>query len=193
MKTGEQTFLDLGCAFAQDLRRLVADGVDSKQCYASDLRLDFLDLGYELFRDKATLQSKFIAADIFDVDGGPLAELDGKIDIINASSFFHLFPIEEQQQAARHCLKLLKARPGSLIIGRQKASRNPGKDSGRSGGAPKFWHSAESWQKFWQEIGEETGVTFDVVVAMKGTKFEDLKGSLEDTDDVSMSFSVRRL
>ncbi|KAK1808712.1 hypothetical protein LTR12_016939 [Friedmanniomyces endolithicus] len=49
-----------------NLRRLVFDGVPSAQCYGADLRLEFLDLGYELFADRATLESKFIAADVFD-------------------------------------------------------------------------------------------------------------------------------
>ncbi len=90
MRTGQQTYLDLGCAFGQDIRRLVADGVDTSKCYASDLQLDFIELGYELFRDKETLKTKFIAANVFDTDSS-LKDLEGTIDIVGASSFFHLF------------------------------------------------------------------------------------------------------
>ncbi|KAK0785878.1 hypothetical protein LTR38_012182 [Friedmanniomyces endolithicus] len=114
---GTQVYLDLGCAFAQNLRRLVFDGVPSAQCYGADLRLEFLDLGYELFADRATLESKFIAADVFDEESG-LRELDGKVDIVDASSFFHLFTLAEQKKVARRVLGLLKPRAGGEFAAR---------------------------------------------------------------------------
>lgn len=193
-------FLDLGCAFAQDLRRLVADGVDSSRCYGTDLRLDFLELGYELFRDRETLRSKFIAADVLEEGGdaegkeNPLMrELEGKVDIINASSFFHLFTLEQQKVAARVVVRLLKPRKGSLLLGRQKASAVAGNTTGRSQVAKKFWHSEESWKGFWREIGEEVGAEFEVEVRMLGDRFGTLEKPLEEADGLAMSFSVRRL
>jgi SAM-dependent methyltransferase len=192
MKNGGATFLDLGCAFAQDLRRLVADGVDSRQCYGSDLRLDLIDLGYDLFRDRDNLQSEFIEADIFD-SKSPLSRLHGKIDIINASSFFHLFTRDEQLQIARECVKLMRPQANSLLVGRHRAQVIGGHTTGKFGPSPKYWHSPDSWKEFWAEIGEELDVKFDVDVVMTGARFEALESPPQPGQEVSMSFTVRRL
>ena len=190
MLTGEVTYLDVGCAFAQDIRRLVADGVDSRNCYGADLRLDFIELGYELFQDKETLKSKFIAADIFDADG-PLKVLEGKIDIIDASSFFHLFGLEEQKTVARAVIKLLSPRKDSLVVGRQVGKAEPGEVLKRSGGS-RYRHSVESWRKMWADVGEEIGVRFAVAGTL--TPVENVRlGREEDADSSMMEFSVRRL
>lgn len=194
MLTGEQSYLDLGCAFAQDIRRLVADGVDSKMCYASDLQLDFLDLGYELFRDRESLRSRFIAADVFDA-GSPLMELEGKIDIVDASSFFHLFAWEDQKRIARIVVKLLRAREHSLVVGRQIGNQEAGDYGQRDGQGTRYWHNAESWKKMWKEIGEEVGVKFEVEVVTRSMA-EELGRAMqrpEDEKGLGMEFSVRRL
>ena len=161
MRSGDQMYLDLGCAFAQDIRRLVADGVDSSRCYGSDLRLDFIDLGYDLFRDRDTLQSKFICADVFD-PAGPLKELDDGVDIIGASSFFHLFSWEEQKKVAHRVVKLMTPQRDSLLVGRQVGNTDPAEVPRRNGSGSRFRHNVESWRKLWNEVGEEAGVRFDV-------------------------------
>jgi ubiquinone/menaquinone biosynthesis C-methylase UbiE len=58
-----QAFLDIGCCFGQVIRKLVYDGVPSENIYGADFREDFIELGHELFRDKATLRTKFIIGD----------------------------------------------------------------------------------------------------------------------------------
>ncbi len=161
MRTGEQVYLDLGCAFAQDVRRLVADGVDSRQIYGSDLRLEFIDLGYELFRDRETLRTRFIDADIFNAESD-LKDLVGKVDIIGASSFFHLFSWDEQIKIARQVLRLLKPIPGSLLIGRQIGHREANEEPRGEGAGSRFRHSLESWRRFWKEAGDEAGVEMQV-------------------------------
>jgi hypothetical protein len=84
------TFLDLGCCVAQDLRKLVYDGAPSKNTYGSDLQADFMNIGYDLFLDKDTLGTTFIAADIFDEsEKSGLKVLEGTVDIIHAAFFFH--------------------------------------------------------------------------------------------------------
>lgn len=192
LRSGSQTILDLGCAFGQDIRRLVFDGADGAQCYGSDLQLDFLDLGYELFRDKATLGAKFLQADIFD-PSSPLSQLDGKVDIIHAASFFHLFSREDQKHIARRVVQLLRPLNDSLLLGRQMASREPGEvakmtGEGKQANATHYRHDEKSWQLFWQEIGEEAGgIRFDVKVAMRDRVMPN--GSKMP----QMEYSVRRL
>ena len=188
MRAGEQTFLDLGCAFAQDIRRLVADGVDSSKCYGSDLRLDFIELGYDLFRDKSTLKSEFIAADIFDTDS-PLKELDGKVDIIGASSFFHLFGLEDQKIVARRVAKLMRPQKGTLLIGRQVGNETPQerpRSSGQTGS--RYSHNVQSWRQFWNEIGDEIGAAFEV-----DGKQKPVPETYRSIGDIVLEFSVRRL
>ncbi|KAK5113617.1 hypothetical protein LTR85_010846 [Meristemomyces frigidus] len=193
MKTGEQTYLDLGCAFAQDLRRLVADGVDSSKCYGADLRLDFIDIGYELFRDKDTLKSTFIAADIFDPDS-PLKELEGKIDIIDASSFFHLFDLADQKQIARSVIKLMTPREDSLVVGRQVGNLQAAEYPKRNGQGSRYRHSIESWREMWSEVGGEVGVQFDVQGSTRPAQgVRETTDRPEDSSAVMMEFSVRRL
>ena len=192
MLTGELTYLDLGCAFAQDIRRLVADGVDSSKCYGADLRLDFIELGYELFQDKETLKSKFIAADIFDVDSS-LKALQGKIDIVEASSFFHLFALEEQKTVARAVIELMSPRKDSLVVGRQVGKMEPGEVPTQSGKG-RYRHSIESWRQMWDDVGEEIGLRFEVEGRLKPIENVRLGCTREeDADSSMMEFSVRRL
>lgn len=187
MRFEQQIYLDLGCAFAQDIRRLVADGVDSANCYGSDYQLDFIELGYELFKDKATLKSEFIAADIFDANSA-LRDLEGSVDIIGASSFFHLFNWEDQKKIALRVVGLLKSRKGSLIVGRQIGDEVAGEKVRRSGSGSRYRHNADSWRRLWEEVGNETGTVFEVEVATRPTK-----ATFQDIGSIGMEFSVRRL
>lgn len=193
MNSGEQTYLDLGCAFAQDVRRLVADGVDSNRCYGADLRLDFIEIGYELFQDKQTLKSKFIAGDIFDPDSS-LKELEGKIDIIDASSFFHLFDLPDQKVVARAVIKLMKPKQDSLVVGRQVGNLEADEYPKRNGKGTRFRHNIESWREMWAEVGREVDVTFDVQGSLTPVKnVREATDRPEDTTALMMEFSVRRL
>lgn len=116
MKTGKETFLDLGCCFAQDIRELVFKGAPAAQTAGFELRREFVNFGYELFRDRETLTSEFVIGDFFDEDCG-LKE--ASFGIIHASSFFHLFNWNEQVEAVSKAVRLLKPKKDSLILGRQ--------------------------------------------------------------------------
>ncbi|KAK5130427.1 hypothetical protein LTR08_002126 [Meristemomyces frigidus] len=193
MRQGEQTYLDLGCAFAQNIRRLVADGVDSGKCYGADITLDLIGLGYELFQDKETLKSKFIAADIFDADS-QLKELEGTIDIIDASSFFHLFGLEEQKTIARAVMKLMTGRKDSLVVGRQAGTVKNGLAPNRLGVGNKYWHNIESWRKLWDEVGDEVGVQFQVEGRSKPIANTGRESTaVVDAGWSMLEFSVRRM
>lgn len=116
MKDGA-TLLDLGCCFGQDIRKLVYDGAPSENITGSDLDAGFIDLGYDLFRDKNKLKSTFKTGDFFAPEKAGLE--DGSFDFVHASSFFHLFNLDEQADAIARCLCLLKRKPGSALFGRQ--------------------------------------------------------------------------
>ena len=82
--------VDLGCAFAQDIRQLVCDGVPAENLYGVELDERFIDLGYGLFLDKEKLRSLFVVANVLE-EHSDLDRLDGKVDVVYASQFFHLF------------------------------------------------------------------------------------------------------
>ena len=165
LKDSSQTLLDFGCCFAQDIRKLVADGVPSENLYGADLRLEFLDLGYELFQDKGRLKTTFLEADVFDdgEGGKELKKLDGNIDIIHTASFLHLFGWDDQVRAGSRMVRLLRpSTKDALILGRQVGSVKPGEYPGRRDGVSRYRHDPESFRKLWDSIGEETGTKWRV-------------------------------
>ena len=196
MKSGSQIYLDLGCCFAQDIRRLVYDGVQSEMCYGSDLRLDFMELGYKLFLDNETLKSKFIAADIFNSDSN-LKQLDGQVDMIHAASFFHLFDLGEQKQIGRRCVELLKPRKNCLIFGRQVGNVKGGRFAHRTRKGYMYRHDLDTWSQMWKEIGEETGTKWDVQAKLYewklGTHANKQAQSYQHEGAMRLEFCVRRV
>ena len=187
MQTGEQLFLDLGCAFAQDIRRLVADGVDSSRCYGSDMRLDFIELGYDLFQDKDTLKSKFIDGDIFD-ESSELKEIEGKVDIIYASSFFHLFNLDEQKKVALRVARLMRTQSGSLLVGKQVGNETAQVRTGLLSSSQRYSHSIDTWRQLWNDVGIEIGARFEV-----NGESVPITESFARFGDMILHFSVRRL
>ena len=53
---------------------------------------------YDFFLDRATLQSRFVVADVFKgaSQGAVWTDLEDRgIDVLHCSAFFHLFPLAE--------------------------------------------------------------------------------------------------
>ncbi|KUJ13956.1 uncharacterized protein LY89DRAFT_709008 [Mollisia scopiformis] len=207
LKTGNENFLDLGCCFGQEIRRLVADGAPSEKLYGSDLRPEFFELGYEFFGDRDKLQSKFIAADIFDPDSG-LKELEGKIDILYAGSFLHLFGYEKQLEVCIRIAGLLREKEGSLLVGRQVGHVNAGERTHRTNpdqriedkqkltqANSRFRQSEGSFTKMWETVGEKTGSKWKVNVKVEEIDETDRNMRPNDQDEGlrRLRFSVFRL
>lgn len=129
--------------------------------FGMDLEQEFFDLGYDLFRDKGRLQSKFVSADIF-APSSPLDELGGTVDVIHASSFFHLFDWDRQVQVATKVVQILKPGKGSLILGRHMGNEPAGHYSGTVRDGMRFRHDEASWRKMWDQISTETGTNWNV-------------------------------
>lgn len=201
LKAG-QSLLDLGCCFGQELRPLVAAGVPSKNLYASDLRQEYWDLGYDLFKDRDTLESTFIAGDIFDdSEEAPLNELKGKLDIVYTGSFFHLFSWDQQFQIATKVISLLKPVKGSLVLGRHMGSSVAAPASRRDTPGATIWrHDAESWAVLWKLVGNYTDTRWEVkteVIDFSDTEKEEggggSYGSGKYAEATRYAFSVTRL
>ncbi|KAJ5675616.1 hypothetical protein N7462_008513 [Penicillium macrosclerotiorum] len=161
LKSG-QKLLDVGCAVGQELRQLSFEGVPSENLYAADLRRDFYDIGFDLFKDRDHLKSEFIEADIFDTNSDLVKQLTGKMDIVNAASLFHLFDWSQQVAAVKQAITLLRPEPGSLLIGRQAGRRDPIHSDGNGAALLRYRHDATTWQKLWKEVERDTGTKWDV-------------------------------
>nr|POE63742.1 methyltransferase trt5 [Quercus suber] len=106
LRAPDACVLDLGCCFGTELRKLVFDGVPPQNCVGTDLRQEFFELGYELYRDRERMAgARFFAADIFDAESAELAALDGRVDVVCAGSFFHLFDLEGQTRIAERVVR----------------------------------------------------------------------------------------
>ncbi|CAI7631519.1 unnamed protein product [Penicillium discolor] len=154
-----QKLLDMGCAFGQELRQVVYHGGPSENLYGVDLRLDFINLGFDLFQDRSSLKSQFFASNLLDNTSEVVVELSGKIDIIFASLFFHIFSWNQQITIAKHALQILTPQPGSIIVGRnaayvqRKTPPLPEEYTTQS-----FHHDLESWKLLWEVVQKETGM-----------------------------------
>lgn len=84
------------------------------------------------------------------------------MDIVNASSFFHLFTWDQQVAAARQVIALLRPRPGSLVIGRQLARKDPVDPDDRENTPKMYRHDVQTWKRLWRQVGAETGTRWGV-------------------------------
>ena len=176
----------------------MADGARGENLYGADLRLEFLELGYELFQDKGSLKAHFLEGDVFEEDdeaegGKHLSKLDGKIDVIYAASFLHLFAWEEQVRAGTRMVRLM--RDDSLVFGRQVGTTKPGVYARRTDNRPRYSHDPDSFQKLWDVIGEKTGTRWKVMAELQKVKgWQSEEQEVHGTGDSKMMrFEVHRL
>lgn len=162
LSKSQDALLDLGCGLGQMLRQLRADGVDGSRLFGLDNEPRLIQAGYELFRDKEQFDAMFVVADLIDPDDTRLRDLRGKVTIVHAASFFHLFTWLQQLYIGKQLVSFL--RPGlrnALIYGR---------DAGRPSGVPPiedtgpYIHDEASFQKLWDEIAFLTGTKWRVHV-----------------------------
>ncbi|KAI1112054.1 hypothetical protein F5Y14DRAFT_463789 [Nemania sp. NC0429] len=150
------TFLDLGCCFGQDVRKLSNDsGVNSPNLIGSDLEPQFLQLGYELFADKNTAKMTFSPGNVFADDF--LEQYRGKIDIIYLASFLHLFNEDQQRVVMRQVNKLLRPRKGSMVFGRNLGAVKGGRFKMESIGWDLYRHDPQTIAGLFQSNGLTDG------------------------------------
>lgn len=160
-------FLDLGCCVGQVLRQLRAEGVRGSQLIGTDVLSRFIDIGYDLFRDRDNLGASFVVGDMLDPGDGRLDELRGRVTIIYAGSFFHLFNWTQQLYIGKRLVGFLK--PGTrnaLIYGRQVGTTKPESRSIISNSA--YLHDKGSFQRLWDEIGTLTRTRWKVAMEASG-------------------------
>ena len=151
------SLLDVGCFLGQDLRRLVFDGAPSDRLYGVDI-VSHWDVGYDMFRDRGRFAAHFIEGDILHPNEA-LQELHSSMDVISITHVFHQWGWDDQVAAAKQLGALL--RPGGMVVGFQVGTVGENlikaSDLSRS---DCYWHSPETFQTMWDQVGEDTGTVW---------------------------------
>ena len=133
----------------------------SSQLYGFDLESRFIDIGYELFQDRDKLHATFLSGDILATphtkESGQLDLLCGKIDVVFASSFLHIWDWDDMLTATKRLVSFTSAKAGSMVVGRQLGSRVAGSHFMPTKKGTSYRHNVESMQRFWEQVAEETG------------------------------------
>ena len=151
------------------------DGVSSHQLMGLDIEGASMDQGYELFLDRATLQSNFVIADVFMGAAQATVWSDLQkhgVDVLHCSAFFHLFTLDEQIASAKNIAMLVKK--NGVIGGRQIGSVKAGDVPAIKEGSRSYRHDVETSDSMWKQVGEATGTRWavDETMDMIGIKPE---------------------
>ncbi|KAI4236487.1 MAG: hypothetical protein LQ349_002514 [Xanthoria aureola] len=171
-KGASTKLLDLGTCLGQDLRKLIADGAPSEALWGSDYFEEYEAAGHDFFRDADRFHHRFLAADLYDESQeSALQKTAGTWDVINIIMFLHIYDWDAQVRACKRILKLLSPEKGSMVIGAQSATTEPGeirlKPPMVAEGEEKtlYRHSLETFTRMWEEVGKDQGVKLDIWVA----------------------------
>ena len=151
------SLLDVGCFLGQDLRRLVFDGAPSDHLHAVDI-VSHWDVGYDMFCDRGRFSAHFMEADILHPNEA-LQALHSSIGIISITHVFHQWGWDDQIAAGMQLTAL--SRPGTLVVGFQVGT--VGENLIKASDLAKsdcYWHSPETFQRMWNQVGEETGTAW---------------------------------
>ena len=193
------SYLDAGCCFAQELRYLVHAGIPSTQLYGFDIEPKFFEYGYDLFRDRKTLQAIFVPGDIIaesnSKEGSELDNLVGQMDVVFANSFLHVWDWHDMIVATKRLVSFTKANKGSMVVGRQLGSVNAISHAMPTKGGSNWRHNVQSMERFWKQVGEETGSEWKVEAALDdGAELKENKGHTWSEPGMRMiSWSAVRL
>ncbi|MCJ1360393.1 MAG: hypothetical protein MMC33_010398 [Icmadophila ericetorum] len=184
-RSSSQLLVDIGCCVGQDIRSLVYAGVPGSRIVGVDLDPAFVQLGYSLFRDKEKLGAQFLFGDLLtlnssnetssmatDTTSSPvfsssdLSGLIGRVSIVWAAAFLHLWDLPGQIAICHKMLMLLQDKPGVRILGRQVGSRDPGLVVHITNkGGLMYKHNPDSFRKMWDEVLGQTyqgdGISLD--------------------------------
>jgi len=216
-------FLDLGCCFGTDIRKVAVDGLPMQNLIACDLHGEFWNFGHELFRSTPeTFPVAFLSGDVFDpaflAPVAPrltsetstsstvvppsnlsnitsLTTLTGHVSVLHCSFVFHLFSEQKQAEFARLLAGLLSPLPGSMIIGSHLGMKTMGYFAATS------YHSGHSGQVFahspesWIDLWGDIFPqgTVRVEAALKAREERHLSESLRQRHVGALTWSITRL
>lgn len=169
----DTTYLDVGCGLGQEIRYLIhTENILATQLYAFDYSPAFVELSFDLFRDRERLiEGNLTAGDLLvDPNEQPgIKNFIGKMDIVNASQLLAVWDWEDQFVAAKNLVAFTRPRPGSLIVGNHMGSVNPGSYAMPTKKGKNYRHDVQSFENFWKEVGEGTGTEWTVKAGLVGS------------------------
>lgn len=188
-------FLDIGCCLGQDIRKLVYDGAPPASVAGAKLNGAFIELGYELFRDRGR-QTVIVAANILELPSStssPLNPFLGQFSAVQLGMILHLFTWDEQITAFRHTLTLLRGRPGDRVFG-QATGHLDGTQTATAGPRATFKHNVETFARLVAAVGEATGTRWRIVTAEldNGLGVLDGKRTWDDPRTRRLLFEIER-
>ncbi|KAH8666803.1 hypothetical protein BX600DRAFT_511702 [Xylariales sp. PMI_506] len=164
-------FLDVGCCFGQEMRKMALEGAPTENMYGLELQRGFVELAYDFFGDRDTFKGHFIVGDLADPSNAEIKALHGTVDIAHLGMFLHLWDLEGQTQMCTRIAELMSPKPGSLVIG-HSAGRTEPSEWFNPVGKSMYKHNGESFAKMWEEVGKRTGSTWKVNAWLQETKIE---------------------
>ncbi|KFG83037.1 hypothetical protein MANI_021391 [Metarhizium anisopliae] len=184
--------LDIGCCIGQTLRHLAHKGVHPSRLYGTDLRPEFIRIGNELFGDEHRGPT-FVAGDVLNADDSSMKELDGKVTIIHAAYFFHLFTWDDQVRIGERMVRFLQPGTGDAVVfGRHIGTLRPRELEVPTTRASRcYLHDGQSFQRLWDEVGSRTGTRWRVEAEM--TDRLHVRFPFFGDDEKYMSFGVYQI
>ena len=161
--------------------RRADENVPQEFLYGADLFPEYEALGHELFRDADKFQDRFITADLFhDSKEGGLTITKGTWNVVSIVMFLHIWDWDTQVAACKRILGLLKREKGSMIIGAQTGSTQPGhlelKPPYVAQGEERriFRHNLETFAQMWDQIKDQEGVELKMQVEYDSQQARDI-------------------
>ncbi|KAH0421241.1 methyltransferase domain-containing protein [Colletotrichum camelliae] len=166
LKGSDTKHLDVACCVGQDIRKLVYDGVPSQNIVGVEIEKGFVDAGYELFRDKESLHTRFVVADIVDDKDGVLDDMVYHFDSAHLGMCLHRWDGKDQLKALRRIVRLLKPEPGVAILGHTIGHVKGIEVSLGINGKPSLRHNVQTWEALWADLSEVTGSRWKLTTDM---------------------------
>jgi len=128
---------------------------------------------------------------MLDANESALEVLDGRVDMIHAASFFHLFGWADQVRLGERMVRFFKKGAAeAMILGRQRGVREPmSREEHEQKGLVKYHHNPESFQVLWDEIGSKTGTKWKVDAEL----IEEARGRDNTEMRVGLRFIVKKV
>ncbi|PYH40505.1 class I SAM-dependent methyltransferase [Aspergillus saccharolyticus JOP 1030-1] len=157
-------FLDLGCGLGQNIRRLIYDGAPADRLIGLDLFPEYISLGYRLFKDEATLPSRFLVQNFFE-DTPSMQQIAGKIKAINSGYFMHLWSWDMQLNVAKRIIQVMAPEKGAIARGVHFGRHAAGVCGHTVDGLDAesmFLHTPDSLTRLWEQAAEEMSTRLKV-------------------------------
>lgn len=184
--------MDVGCFVGHDFRRLIYDGAPSSNLYGVDIA-NHWNVGFEMFCDQSHFGAHFIEADILS-ESPELSSLRGKVNIVSIFQVLHQWDWDGQIKAAKALTTFTK--PGSMIVGNQIGNPTAQEIRLKSITIPAYRHNPESIEKFWNQVGNETGTKWKTQAWMKSFEqmgWEAKDGAWMESGVAIIEFAITRL